>query len=88
MKRYQVYLNPHSVNILDEASTLSNEFPRSRLIREAIEAAGDRVGNLIAALIKPKVNNYSELDKMTDVIILKGKKSVNISENVDDIYYQ
>ena len=88
MKRYQVYLDPHSVGILDDVASMSREFPRSRLIREAIEAAGDRVVNLVAAIAKPKVNNYSELDKMVGSITIKGKKKVHLSENVDEIYYR
>lgn len=88
MKRYQLYLDPHSIDIFDDAATLSPEFPRSRLLREAIEAAGDRVVNLVASLIQPKENNYSELDKMVGAITIKGKKKVRLSENIDEIYYR
>lgn len=85
-KRYQVYLNPHSVGILDEAAELSG-FSRSQFIREAIDAAASRFGNLLATIRSPKTADYSWLDEMTGVLKVEGKETVNISERVDDIYY-
>jgi len=47
MKRYQIYLDPRSVGIFDEASEIS-DFTRSRLIKEAIDGAASRIGNILA----------------------------------------
>lgn len=39
--------------------------------------------------IKPsKLRDYSLFDKMIGSIRFKGKKTVNLSENVDEIYYR
>lgn len=87
LKRYQVYLDPHSINTLDEVSEIV-PLTRSRLLREAISAAASRVGNLLAIYKPPKKNDYSWLDGLIGSITIKGKKTVNLSENVDEIYYK
>lgn len=86
MRRYQVYLNPHSVSILDELSKVS-AFSRSQIIREAVEGAASRVGNLLALFKAPNSRDYSWLEKMTGSLKVKGRKKVNISERVDQLYY-
>lgn len=86
MKRYQVYLNPQSVNTIDESTELIG-LTRSRIIREAVDAAASRIGNFLA-LVKPRTNNYDWLDKMIGAINIKNKKTVKLSENVDEIYYR
>ena len=87
MKRYQVYLDPQNVRVLDEISELS-DFSRSTLIQELVDAAANRAGNLLATLTPPKLKVYSELDKIVGSIEIKKKKVVNLSENVDEIYYK
>ena len=87
MKRYQVYLNPHSVSILDQAGDIVPR-ARSQLLREAADAAANRIGNLLAMFKPAKSKDYSWLDKMIGSIKVKGRKTVNISENVDEIYYR
>lgn len=85
MKRYQLYLNPHSVGVLDEASELSI-FSRSEIIRQAIDAVSARFGNLLAAFIPPRSRDYSVWDEVIGSIDVKGEKTVRLSENVDEIY--
>lgn len=87
MKRYQVYLNPQTVGVFDEIA-LVGPFTRSKIIREALDGAAGRIGNIMAAFVALKPESYSELDKMTDSIDLKTDKKVNISQNVDEIYYR
>lgn len=87
MKRYQVYLDPHSVGILDEAAEISS-FSRSQIIREAIDAVSARFSNLLAAFKPPKARDYKWLDDMVGSIKIKGKKTIRISENIDEIYYR
>lgn len=87
MKRYQVYLNPQSVSVLDEVSEISS-LTRSKLIKEVVEAAAARIGNLLAVIKPPKMRSYSQWDKMIGSIKVKDKKTVNISENIDEIYYR
>lgn len=87
MRRYQVYLDPHSVGILDEAAEISS-FSRSQIIREAIEAVSARFGNILAAFKPPKARDYKWLNDMVGAIKIKGEKNVRISENIDEIYYR
>lgn len=87
MRRYQIYLNPHSVNIIDELAEMS-KLTRSQLLREAVDAVASRFSNLLAVFKPPKARNYSWLDKMTGSIKIKGGETVNISENVDELYYR
>lgn len=58
MKRYQVYLNPHSVSILDDFERYAN-IPRSKLIREAI----DRLAQNLSLFLQPemKLRNKNQL---------------------------
>ena len=87
MKRYQVYLNPQSINILDQAGDIV-PLGRSRLLREAADAAANRVGNLLGMFKPAKSSDYKWLDAMIGAVRIKGKKTVNISENVDELYYR
>jgi len=85
-KRYQIYLNSHDVSIVDEISEVS-PFSRSQIIREMIAGGASRLANLLSTILPPP-NNYSELDKLDGIFTVPGKKKVNLSENVDDIYYK
>lgn len=87
LKRYQVYLNPHSVGILDEVAELI-PLNRSQMIREAIEVITSRLGNWLASIKALETDDYSVWDEMIGSVKVKGKKIVNLSENVDEIYYR
>ena len=87
MKRYQVYLNAQSVNILDEVTEIST-ISRSKLIQTAIDGAASRIGNLLAAVKPPKAQDYSVWDKMAGSIKIPSKKIVNFSQRDDDLYYR
>lgn len=87
MKRYQLYLNPQSVNILDELTQVS-QVTRSELIRAAIDGAASQVGNLLAIIKPPISRDYSWLDKLIGSVVIKTRKKVKISEDVDEIYYR
>ena len=86
VKRYQVYLNPSSVETLDEVADLI-DITRSQLIREAIDAAATRIGSLLAGIKPPRSERYSWLNNLIGSVSVKGKKMVNLSEKVDEIYY-
>ena len=86
MKRYQVYLNPQSVSILDEFAEIT-PFTRSTVIQELIDGASSRLGNLLALVKKPKHSGYSELDKLVGKFKIKNPKTISITQRVDDIYY-
>ncbi len=83
MKRYQVYLNPHSVSILDEFDKMSN-ISRSKLIREAIDRVAEQVVAIFTWEKKTKKTRY--FDNLCGFIDLKTKEKTHFAENVDEIY--
>lgn len=87
MKRYQLYLNPQSVHILDEITQVT-QVSRSELIRAAIDGAATQVGNLLAVIKPPVSRDFSWLDTLVGSVVKKSRKKVKISENVDEIYYR
>lgn len=86
MKRYQLYLNPKGVAFIDDISEITS-YKRSRILREAVDAMAGRLSNLLAAFMPPP-DDYSELDKLNGIFTVKGKKKVNLSTNIDEIYYK
>lgn len=84
MKRYQVYLNPHSVSVLDEFGE-NVDVARSQLIRMAIEQVVQNLAKIFAATKTQPKNTYI-LDSMVGAIKLKGNKKTNFAQNIDEIY--
>lgn len=83
MKRYQVYLNPHSVSVLDEFKEQSN-ISRSQLIRLTIDQMANNLAKIFAAAKTPPGNKYI-LDSLVGAIKVKGRKT-NFAQNIDEIY--
>ncbi|OGH23102.1 MAG: hypothetical protein A3F31_03065 [Candidatus Levybacteria bacterium RIFCSPHIGHO2_12_FULL_38_12] len=81
MNRYQIYLNPDSVNTLDELTKLTN-LSRSKIIRDIIDRMAKVYGKLLEAHSKKLMKNNSLL-KMAG--FAKGP-SRDISTNVNNIY--
>ena len=83
MKRYQVYLNPHSVSIMDDFEKYSN-ISRSKLMREVIDRLAQ---NLSRVFVK---NNKSPQKKLIlDSLvgfINKGHKQTNYALMDDNLY--
>ena len=84
MKRYQVYLNPHSVSILDEIEQIIG-VSRSKLIRETTDRLARTLTNIISA-IKMQHRNKSNLDNLIGIIDLKTKKPTNYALEDDEFY--
>ncbi len=80
MNRYQIYLDPKDINILDELSKLTN-FSRSQIIRDIISRMAREYERLIEAAEKRSMKN-NPLLKMAGF----AKLGKNIAENVDEIY--
>ena len=79
MKRYQVYLNQNSVNVLDDFGEKTN-LDRSVMIRMAIKTLAENLSKL-----KMKQGDIpGDLDKAIGLI--KANKS-DSSKRVDDIYF-
>lgn len=83
MKRYQVYLNPHSVSILDEFAK-HTQIPKSKVIRLAIDQLAENLARVFASSKTPPEDTYL-LDSLVGSIKIKGKKT-NLAQNIDEIY--
>lgn len=84
MKRYQVYLNPGSVAILDDFEKIS-DISRSKLIREAI----DRYVNQLVKVFAKRNDSppkLTYLDQLEGAIDLKTSKPTNYALDDDEIY--
>ena len=84
MKRYQVYLNPHSVSVLDDFETLSN-ISRSKIIRQVIDRLAVQL--IKAVEDKRKVKKEYILDSLVGFVDLKTNEKTNFAQNVDEIYF-
>ena len=84
MKRYQLYLNPHSVSILDDFGR-HVDLSRSNLIRLAIESVAYNLAKVFAATKTPPKDKYI-LDSLVGAIKLKGNKQTNFAQNIDEMY--
>lgn len=91
MKRYQVYLNQHSVSILDDFGKISN-ISRSKVIRQVI----DRVAEQLVRAVEDShsVKKDYILDSLAGFVDLKTNKQssssnekTNFAQNVDEIYF-
>lgn len=83
MNRYQVYLNPQSVSVLDDFQSLTN-ISRSQLIRESIDRLALQLSGLLS--IQRKKNKQFLLDSFVGFIDMGSNKKTNYATTVDDIY--
>lgn len=81
MNRYQIYLNPKSVDTLDQLSRLIN-ISRSQIIRDVIDRMTKEYEKLLERHTKSQMKN-NPLFKMAG--FAKGPNK-NISQNIDEIY--
>ena len=81
MNRYQIYLDPKDVNILDELARLTN-FSRSQIIRDVIDKMAKEYKTLLEATEKRRMKN-NPLLKMAG--FAKGPTK-NISQNINEDY--
>ncbi len=81
MNRYQIYLDPKDVNILDELARLTS-FSRSQIIRDVINKMAREYEKLLEANIKRRLK-HNPLLKMAG--FAKGG-SPGLSKRVDEIY--
>lgn len=84
MKRYQVYLNPHSVSVLDDFQGIS-DISRSKLIRQVTDNVAEQLIRIFAERKGSSKKEYL-LDKLAGFVDLKTDKKTNFSQHVDDLY--
>ena len=87
MKRYQVYLNPNSIAVLDDFEELS-KMSRSKLLRLVIDRAAEQAVEILR-LIHPVKSGGGKriMDSLAGFVDLKTDKKVNLSQSVDEIYF-
>lgn len=81
MNRYQIYLDPKDVNILDELAKLTS-FSRSQIIRDVIDKMAKEYKKILEATEKKRIRN-NPLLKMAG--FAKGPTK-NISQNIKKDY--
>lgn len=86
VQRYQLYLSPRTVSIIDEVKTLSN-ISRSKQMRAVLERYVDLVAKTVLAPNKPTPKKmYANLDKLVGIIKGNPKKKTNYALDDDSIY--
>ncbi len=84
MKRYQVYLDPSSVSVLDEFEKYSS-IPRSKLIRESIDRLAQNLSKIFAEKdIVPDKELF--LDSLVGLITTNSLKETNFASEKDQKY--
>ena len=86
MKRYQVYLNPQSVSIIDEVEKYLG-ISRSALIRETVNSLADNLAKILAQKTTT-LGSYPSLNSLVGIFKTRGNKKVNLSEKKDTSYYR
>jgi len=86
MKRYQLYLNPHSVSIIDEVEEYT-DISRSALIRMVVDSVAYNVTRVLAKKA-PFPKTYPHMDSLMGTLKVKKKGKVNFSERKDSRYYK
>lgn len=84
MKRYQVYLNPHSVSIIDRFEDITN-ISRSKVIRYLVDSASE---NLIMLIKRKEPRKKYLMDSLTGFIDLKTNKKLDLISNIDEVILQ
>lgn len=84
MKRYQVYLDQHSVSILDDFGK-HTDISRSKLIQGVIDRFADQLAKIFSKS-ESQPSNYTHFDKLVGAIHLKTKEPTNFALDEDAIY--
>lgn len=84
MKRYQLYLNPHAVSILDDFKKISN-ISISKIMRSVADRVAEQLIMVVAEKRKSKKKYI--LDELAGFIDLKTNKKTNFAQTVDEIYF-
>lgn len=86
MKRYQVYLNPHSVSILDDFSK-HTDISGSKILQVITDSVAQNLAKVLVATKTPPKDTYI-LDSLVGAIKLPGNKKTNFAQNIDEIYLE
>lgn len=84
MKRYQVYLDPHSVSVLDDFGE-HTDISRSKLLQIITDQIAQNLVKVFVATKTPSNDTYI-LDSLVGAIKFPGNKKTNFAQNIDEIY--
>lgn len=84
MKRYQVYLNQHSVSILDDFGK-HTDITRSKLLQIITDQIAQNLARVFVATKTPPRDTYI-LDSLVGAIKLPDNKKTNLAQDIDEIY--
>lgn len=84
MQRYQIYLDPRTVTILDDFESIAR-VSRSHLIRMATEAVSENFAKILA-VVKPTNDTYTSLDALAGSIKPNTKKPTSYATKSDRDY--
>lgn len=84
MQRYQIYLNPQSVGVLDNVAEVL-DISRSQIIRDALEAVACRYEEVIAVL-RARTSRKNPLLELCGID--KGEVEGSLAKDHDQIYFR
>ena len=83
MTRYQIYLNPKSVKILDDVSE-ELSVTRSHVIRDVLDRVAREYEKVLSAAKKIPLKNHP----LMKIIGIGKSPTGDVADGVDDIYLQ
>ncbi|TSC66779.1 MAG: hypothetical protein CEO21_27 [Microgenomates group bacterium Gr01-1014_80] len=88
MKRYQVYLNPNSIAVLDDFEELS-KMSRSKLLRLVIDRAAEQAVEILRLIHPVKRGGRKRImDSLAGFVDLKTDKKFSFSKHIDEVLLQ
>ena len=89
MKRYQVYLNPNSVALLDDIEEFT-KMSRSKLLRLLIDRAAEGAVDILRLIHQAKGIKKTKpiMDSLAGFVDLKTDQTVNFSQHIDEVILQ
>ncbi len=84
MKRYQLYLNPQSVSVLDDIGD-TVDISRSKIIQMVLDGIASNFAKIFRVTQTPPKKTYI-LDSLVGFVKIKGNKKTNFAQNIDEIY--
>lgn len=85
MKRYQLYLRPTSLDVMEDFRKLT-PLSKANIVREGIERIATGLVDYISQIVTTrKTPKYFYLNKLRGII--KDKKKINYSDPIDEVVY-
>ena len=86
MKRYQVYLNPYSISVLDDLKE-AIDISRSKQLRLVVDRIAEVLGSILRAKEASQAKEKFLLDELAGFVDLKTDKKIDFTKDIDDVVY-